>query len=777
LAVFGSEECVRENICSGAGGENEVPPPTTTTVTAVLNNECLTRKYHPTTDFKLCSNSLEGIPPPWLTVSKDVYMHNTYEACCLAVFNKVPCPKEDTCGGEDVEQSTSFGTNDGGEDGTMSEVDVGPSAACGSWHPNSNFSGCSNTPPGTYPVDWDQPGVSAIYLSNSGDACCDAFFKNQPCSQNDVCPPSSKECSELKYHPDTAMQKCTNSKDFPKSWEGNANYMHDNAEDCCVAIFSNTRCPKEDICTGVGGTPPAPTPLEEPETTKPTKPTLNEESTDDTSCESALWHPSTEFGTCSNSLKFNELWAKPPINAIYMHEVFSDCCNQFFKKPDCNKEDICASANEGGGDDEQASTPMTITDSPTEAPRTPRPTRAWSTPPDDTPDDREPPSPSSTGGCINKWHPNDTFDGCSNSMTYSSEWDLPGQSELYLHATHDDCCTSFFGYSDCVKEDVCGDEVAGSSPNSSPPDDPSRPGCGSAWHPNQTFDKCSNSDDVPSSWIGDEMFMHATLEDCCLASFGDVRCPREDVCPNGLKTGSPTPAPYARESRTPRPTRHVTERPTGPVPTQSPTLCDPVDSADNKWHTKGSNSGICSNDLEYPFSWDDPAITNNFLFDTPEECCSKFFGSVACNVVYECPLSNAGPSATDSDSCGGDWHPISVFDTRCSNGLADYPQIWISDTTLREKFFFESAADCCSAFYGKDHCVVDDNCLPNTPTSGCSVNKYHPVSAVDRTCTNSDHYPPLWNSMGETFFFKTGEECCDAFYDGDCEIVELEECS
>ena len=60
-----------------------------------------------------------------------------------------------------------------------------------------------------------------------------------------------------------------------------------------------------------------------------------------------------------------------------------------------------------------------------------------------------------------------------------------------------------------------------------------------------------------------------------------------------------------------------------------------------------------------------------------------------------------------------------------------------------------------------------DDCYTN--------NKYHPTSLHEKKCTNNNIYPQLWTASItniQRYFFKTVDECCTVFYNGECEIIE-----
>lgn len=61
---------------------------------------------------------------------------------------------------------------------------------------------------------------------------------------------------------------------------------------------------------------------------------------------------------------------------------------------------------------------------------------------------------------------------------------------------------------------------------------------------------------------------------------------------------------------------------TGMMPSSPPLACP---TSGHKWHkAKGIERNTYTNDLEYPSAWNDPAVVNDFLFDTFVKCCAKY---------------------------------------------------------------------------------------------------------------------------------------------------------
>jgi hypothetical protein len=149
-----------------------------------------------------------------------------------------------------------------------------------------------------YPESWN----SANYLYDTKESCCKAFFhlQGKDCLLKESCSgisvtiapptkgptnsPTKESCESRPFHPTTDFRTCTNSPNYPESWGWDSmkdQYLFDTKEACCEVQFfvQNKDCEVEDYCTQTFTTlKPSP---EEP-------------------CESQLWHPATDFRSCTN---------------------------------------------------------------------------------------------------------------------------------------------------------------------------------------------------------------------------------------------------------------------------------------------------------------------------------------------------------------------------------------------------------------------------------------------------------------------------------------------
>jgi len=241
---------------------------------------------------------------------------------------------------------------------------------------------------------------------------------------------------------------------------------------------------------------------------------------------------------------------------------------------------------------------------------------------------------------------------------------------------------------------------------------------------------------------------------------------------------------------------------TGMMPSSPPFAC-PV--SGHKWHkAKGIERNKCTNDLEYPSAWNDPAVANNFLFDTFVECCAKY-ASVAerfCTAVDICetratvidsgqlsellaellvvdssptvvsPATLSTVRPTVAVGCGRNTPRKCVKDSECSwdrttKSCVDFVPVEADEEHVDETVGVELDEKVGNRVDADKHADehVDD----------CGK-KYHPTSVTERKCTNDDVYPSIWDrpDMTRVYFFTSSAECCAFFYnDGHCTVVNI----
>ena len=136
-------------------------------------------------------------------------------------------------------------------------------------------------------------------------------------------------------------------------------------------------------------------------------------------------------------------------------------------------------------------------------------------------------------------------------------------------------------------------------------------------------------------------------------------------------------------------------------------------STDCEWHIGTQDHNVCSNSGEYPSGWDnirDPEVRGLYFFPTAEACCHVTYGDI-CDVVDVCPTSSGS--------------------------------------------------------------TVEDTSEANIASSG-GCYWHRDIGDRLNTCTKSSEYPELWNrdDLRDDYLFATSEECCDALYIGDCNVVD-----
>eukprot|EP00956_Cyclotella_meneghiniana_P039624 scaffold175589_cov33-Cyclotella_meneghiniana.AAC.1 len=111
----------------------------------------------------------------------------------------------------------------------------------------------------------------------------------------------STACNSRPWHPTTDFQSCSNSPDYPESWNTNGNYLFDTQKHCCETYFfvEGNDCVVENSCSDEVTTIVHETLIEVPsngDSLDDDEPP-NEETTSTTStttddgCELNLWHP------------------------------------------------------------------------------------------------------------------------------------------------------------------------------------------------------------------------------------------------------------------------------------------------------------------------------------------------------------------------------------------------------------------------------------------------------------------------------------------------------
>lgn len=212
---------------------------------------------------------------------------------------------------------------------------------------------------------------------------------------------------------------------------------------------------------------------------------------------------------------------------------------------------------------------------------------------------------------------------------------------------------------------------------------------------------------------------------CCVNVFNYENCPTEDICASDdVVTFSPSQKPTPEPS-----TKMPTSQPSTKMPTTAPThKSTTVDDSGPTNPCSGKAQRECKARL---CIWD-TSQSSCVLFDEPSPSTPK----PSSNTPTPVPMEEATRS-----QCRG-----------------------------KSKKQCVKAPDC---GWNMNSCVDSDEIVDD---DGCDGKMYHPRSATDRTCSNDEDYPELWDkpSMRAIYFFTSADECCGAFYsDGTCNVVNV----
>ena len=305
--------------------------------------------------------------------------------------------------------------------------------------------------------------------------------------------------------------------------------------------------------------------------------------------------------------------------------------------------------------------------------------------------------------------------------------------------------------------------------------------CTYPWHPTNDFKGCTNSPPgtYPNDWTASDVrhrYLYRSHEECCI-SFFDYNtvddCPKVNDCPTEEGNAETTQSTTLSASSPP-----------------TPCAAD----NDNKWH-RGAQPNICTNDLNYPFAWDDPATTHEYLHGSPEECCaSDLMKTDTCIVEDICGVKSGMIDPDFPMVSGADYSTTTATATAKATSMVTSSAVSTvaSSTTGQVSMNCESwrkRKGCvkdskCNWNSSSNSCVVDHLAVPNNVAKKedgendyCAGKKYHPKSASDHKCSNDDVYPLVWikePNLMSRYFFASSEECCEAFYgDGPCEVVNI----
>eukprot|EP00804_Cyclotella_cryptica_P016857 CCRYP_001834-RB/>CCRYP_001834-RB protein AED:0.06 eAED:0.06 QI:339/1/1/1/1/1/5/159/885 len=533
------------------------------------------------------------------------------------------------------------------------------------------------------------------------------------------------------------------------------------------------------------------------------------------------WHVSVdpaEFDTCTNSEDYPPEWNRPDLKALMLYSNRKKCCKALEEMLNvkCRVVDVCQESQLGTGtvqvEDLVSTTSTTTTTTSTTTTSTTATTAATTT------KTAAPqifyPVPQS-GLCLS----NDQHDIVSPFFQFS---------------TPEECCSSgWLDYESCLSLTIHALYAAvpsTASPSMAPNTDwptwnPTQYDCTavhSLWHMSTTkLFTCTNDNLYPKEWmLESDIYLFPSADECCLGRFPGLACNIVDLC---VPTPSPTKMPTNRPTKLP--TQAPTHAPTATMsPTESPVYYTSGECNDNKWHMsrRSTEANTCTNDKDYPDTWNHETLSMYFLMASPEECCEKnYFGRpgkecIIYDVCYEdtdpptnkptahptsLPTRNpawthpptnrpttrattkapSGKPVTTKPAMGcGMWHPMTEEGPKsCTNGLDDYPSLWNSfDTEAKSGVFFNTAEDCCLTYWSLP-CQHVDLCdySPTGNVSGGSADcgQWHPVvgSTGPKSCSNGkDDYPASWDSLSVAqkgkIFFDSPDDCCQSYWKQSC---------
>ena len=169
----------------------------------------------------------------------------------------------------------------------------------------------------------------------------------------------------------------------------------------------------------------------------------------------------------------------------------------------------------------------------------------------------------------------------------------------------------------------------------------------------------------------------------------------------------------------------------------------------------------------FSFRWMAQAqYSQDYLYTTPDECCSKHYPSVS-----SCPL---GPD--DGVQEGKYWQSDVYFypnwkGSWCNFGN-DYPQ-WMASKENRDNLLFETAADCCSSWFSDQQIDCEFKVIATAdgkPIDGYTeAEEWFPLQAWPYMCVKVDeeNVVPSWmlaTGYKNYYVFDSRSECCKAHH-------------
>jgi len=356
-----------------------------------------------------------------------------------------------------------------------------------------------------------------------------------------------------------------------------------------------------------------------------------------------------------------------------------------------------------------------------------------------------------------KWHISSTKKhlACSNSLTYPDMWNHPDKRDDFLFDSHAECCERFApGGLPCQKEENCVE--VNTQPSTATADEPvaSNTPCVSAkWHMTKDLSKCSNNFDYPEIWLNEDKthsFFFDSPAECCMSIFSYEDCEIEDICATEVAssdTNTVDPTKEPSEMPTIKPTHNPSQQPTPTPLSEMP----PHPSLQNNGSNDGCNGKSRKQCLKAP------ACT----YDQTGNACVKT--ETNNELAPPQPLVQIKTGANTANKCESMIRKPCIKDPECVWHISKKS---CSQRTSSNGMIIESKSDITT---------MTTPATKSAPSASpiCNERKWHPKTVNDRTCSNSLHYPPLWNVYPDQYLFQSFKQCCKKFYNGTCKQEDV----
>ena len=296
-------------------------------------------------------------------------------------------------------------------------------------------------------------------------------------------------------------------------------------------------------------------------------------------------------------------------------------------------------------------------------------------------------------------------------------------------------------------------------------------GCGAEdrpekWWPKKTEDGdggygCVLNNDYPAEFLDHDGLLFESEEACCAVFCGLSPTTTTSTTEEPIVVKEPSTTKAAATEATQAVTTSKAAATTTESKEQNSSSTGKTPGSncpESKWHisTVKGGANTCTNDNKYPPFWEG----TEYLMDSASACCDLYYAEEECYIQDVCEHLYTGLDCPEMK-----WH-ISILagsEGTCTNDSL-YPSEWESGST---QHLFDSAMECCDRFFPIG-CKVVDHC-------GCSTNWHmSTMPGAKNTCTNDENYPESWLDMAHKYFYRTPEECCQAYFDDeDCSVKDV----